>query len=75
MKIYVLFEKKSFADGDMVVAVSTSERKIKKELGKKIEAIKDLGFKEDYRDDSMFLSYDDSGDCYEISIKVYETLK
>lgn len=32
MKIYVLLERKTYDDGDMIVAVSTSERKIKKKF-------------------------------------------
>lgn len=75
MKIYVLLERKTYDDGDIVVAVSTSERKIKKEFEHFILKAKDSGFIEHSKDDVSFNSYDEDGDSYMLQIEAHETLK
>lgn len=75
MKVYVLVERKTYGDGDVIAAVSTSERKIKKEFEKHILKAIDSGFVEDYKDDISFNSYCEDGDSYMLQIEEHETLK
>lgn len=79
MKIFVLFEKKSFGDGDCILAVSTSERKIKKAFALEINNALSNGFEETYRDDNSFIGRGvdndmDYGEDYELAIETHETI-
>lgn len=57
------------------MAVSTSERKIKKAFNATIEKAFENGFEEDYIDEEMFLGKDDEyGNLYELKIEIHETI-
>lgn len=76
MKIYVLFEKKTFGDGDRIYSLSTSKRKIKKLLKeKKEEVINEEEFILNDEDEYGFVSYDEDGNLYQLTIEEHETLK
>lgn len=76
MKIFVLFERASFGDGDSILAVSTSKRKIKKEYNKEVEKMLKCGFIEGYKDDTEFVGNDEYGRSqYTLTIETHETIK
>lgn len=74
MKIFVLIEKKSFGDGDCILAVSTSERKIKKAFNEEIKKALNGGFTEGYKDDTMFVGNDEYNSLYELILETHETI-
>lgn len=76
MKIYVLFERKTFNNGDRVVAVSTSERKIRKLLKEtKEKVLEDETWIIDSEYKDSITLYDEDGNLYELEIQEHETLK